>query len=536
MLRYALIVLVAFTSLTVVMMPCFPEEATRRPPKLQDLLGKPSSVKIPMSDGEELAADIYLPAAEGKFPAILVITPYGKFRMGSICAPVNSREYAVVMVDRRGFYASRGAKTNRRAKDGYSCVEWIAVQSWSNGRVGMWGGSALGHVQFETAVTRPPHLVCIVPSVAPFGYDYENNFLGGVFRREYYDSLLKLGFKGFEYILDHPLRDAFWNILAGGLKASDVAVPVLIIEGWYDLYPTGVFKSWRKLVDESDPSVRDCHRMLIGPWVHSGVDEASAGALSFTAAEGAAAAATKAFFDHHLLGGAKTPSPLPRVRLYDCGSLRWEDQPEWPIKATKEQMLFFGPDRSLSSAAAETGTVEFTHDPTSPVPTVGGGVLDYSMLRGPQDLRQKVESREDVVIFTTESVVQPMHMAGSIFAEIVLEVEGEDADIILRLTDVMPDGRSIIISEGARRVGITDDFRALRPLKPGEPYKLKIEMFPLLQTVEIGHRIRLVVSGSNSPRFEVRKNPAKVRIHCGGESGSSLRLTLRESTKPAPKQ
>ena len=152
--------------LVATLLPMVPDTAARAQ-------GVPRfGISIPMRDGIRLVADLYLPDSAGRFPTILLRTPYVKtpqFRRYKLAAYVQ-RGYAVVLQDTRGrgdsdgefdFYFPEG-------KDGYDTIEWIAKQPWSNGRVGMDGGSYLGTVQWLAARERPPSLACIAPT-APSG-------------------------------------------------------------------------------------------------------------------------------------------------------------------------------------------------------------------------------------------------------------------------------------------------------------------------------------------------------------------------------
>ena len=146
----------------------------------------PEVVDIPMRDGNTLKADLYLPDTVGNYPVILIQTPYSRllFRVGlplGIKKNIQSSPYAFVVVDWRCFYGSLSAcKTNpNRGEDGYDVVEWIATQSWSNGKIGTWGPSALGKIQFQTARENPPSLDCIAPVVAASQTEYLEIFPGG---------------------------------------------------------------------------------------------------------------------------------------------------------------------------------------------------------------------------------------------------------------------------------------------------------------------------------------------------------------------
>ncbi|MBI4763368.1 MAG: CocE/NonD family hydrolase [Deltaproteobacteria bacterium] len=144
------------------------------------------TVMITMRDGQSLAADLYLPKSSGKFPVILIQTPYnkepmrtwwlgeGRWGANSIFTDTN---YAFVVSDWRGKFASKNAQVPGRppnlGQDGFDTIHWISQQEWSNGKIATWGLSALGRVQYETARENPPDLVCAVPMVMPLNLDYD---------------------------------------------------------------------------------------------------------------------------------------------------------------------------------------------------------------------------------------------------------------------------------------------------------------------------------------------------------------------------
>ena len=153
-------------------------------------------IAIPTRDGKTLAADLYTSDTTVKRPTILIQTPYNKlyYRLATVIPPeaggslfpLDTLHYNYVTVDWRGFYGSKSAAVPNydRGLDGYDAVEWIASQPWSDGKVGTWGASALGQIQFLTAKHRPPHLVCSVPLVKDFKTKYTDFYYGGVYRKE----------------------------------------------------------------------------------------------------------------------------------------------------------------------------------------------------------------------------------------------------------------------------------------------------------------------------------------------------------------
>jgi len=213
--------------------------------------------EIPVRDGSKLAADVYIPQKEGKYPAIVWMTPYNKDNahpsflesiMGvPFSKPVTTEglapkvfwqtsDYVIVVVDWRGRGTSvslKAVKTgnpHQNGLDGYDVIEWVASQPWCTGKVGMWGSSAGGVVQFEVAATRPPHLACITPAYANFERSYESYYQGGVERKEYLDRVQPVYANLVQTVRQHPLDDGTYDNLSDG-DPKDIDIPVLLQGG-----------------------------------------------------------------------------------------------------------------------------------------------------------------------------------------------------------------------------------------------------------------------------------------------------------------
>src|SRR5580692_4947224 len=139
------------------------------------------NVAAKMRDGVTLRADIYRPKAEGKFPVLLVRTPYDKTNESSFGMKGAARGYVVVEQDVRGRFASEGEwyTFKNESQDGYDTVEWAAALPYSNGKVGMFGGSYVGATQFLAAIAKPPHLAGICPTVTASNYHDGWTYQGG---------------------------------------------------------------------------------------------------------------------------------------------------------------------------------------------------------------------------------------------------------------------------------------------------------------------------------------------------------------------
>ena len=252
-----------------------------------------TAISIPVRDGNTLAADLYYYESSGPVakPVIFIQTPYNKdfyhFPNPSATFPQNSN-YNYVVMDWRGFYNSAGAAVPGydRGLDGYDAVEWIATQSWCSGRVGTWGTSALGLIQYETAFHQPPHLFCCTPQNHDYLQQYELYYYGGDYRKESSETMQTLGFINASNVTSHPDDDAFWNaVQAVTDKVDQVKTPFLVVGGWLDHYPNDLLRSFSDLRTQSDPSVQAEHKMIMGPWLHGGINQTTQGVLTYPGAD-----------------------------------------------------------------------------------------------------------------------------------------------------------------------------------------------------------------------------------------------------------
>ena len=190
----------------------------------------PLAVSVPMRDGKFLAGDLYLPSSTGKFPVILIQTPYNKNNYKISGLPfgikydITKSNYAILVVDWRCRFSSISACAfgSDNGEDGYDLVEWAGVQTWSTGKIGTWGPSALGNIQFNTAKKQPPHLVCAIPEVASPVFEYSKYFHGGVLEAASFKTLNEKLFPGsYDLVIKNPYYNATWQFVenSSGLGA-----------------------------------------------------------------------------------------------------------------------------------------------------------------------------------------------------------------------------------------------------------------------------------------------------------------------------
>ena len=477
---------------------------------------------IPVRDGNTLAADLYSTDTTMSKPVILIQTPYNKafYRLGlkslgGSAFPYDTAKYHYVIMDWRGFYGSKDAdvKGYDRGLDGYDAVEWIAAQRWSNGKVGTWGLSALGIIQFQTARHHPPHLVCAIPCVADYKTQYSDYFYGGVFRKEHVESLQKLGFLTTELITSQPMYNLVWrSVESGSDYPEQISVPMLLIGGWFDHYPDDVTRAFQDLSARSDSSVRGAHKIIFGPWTHGEIGLEKQGELSYPNAVDEARDAALQFFGYYL-HQEKNGYPLrPPFRYYQLGSDEWRDlgrDSSITPMTRRQYWLHSGGTLGGSAPTEQSASATIVYDPRDPSPSHGGARFnptDPSAVPGPLDIRDAVESRPDALVFSTDPFIHELEIHGPVTATLIVSSDRLDTDMSVRLCDVFPDGRSMIMADGIRRGRFRTGVDRQVALLPGTPDTFRVELQNLGLSLQAGHRLRIVVSSSNYPRFDINLN------------------------------
>ncbi|MCW3086475.1 MAG: hypothetical protein JWP12_3841 [Bacteroidetes bacterium] len=480
---------------------------------------------VPMSDGRKLAADVYIPSGMTSGPVILIQTPYNRVYYRFLGLPLgismalNSSNYIFVIADWRGFYGSAaaayaGAPTT--GVDGKSTVEWIAAQTWSNGKVGTWGPSALGDVQYKTAKENPPHLTCICPLVAGPQFEYEEYFPNGDLRTEYVEQLDALGFGLSATLMANPVHNTLWTYVENlNDYPSSIQVPCFMIGGWYDHNIEKMLPFFNEIRSSSPTAVRNEHRLLMGPWEHGGHSTASVG----TANQGELTYANAAhwndslalmFFDYHLRTISNGWNTTPYIQYYQMGENTWQSTSAWPATGTSSTSFYFHQDGSLSTVIPSNTTdqLTFNYDPNDPSPTYGGPTLRADLKQGPWDQKDTVESRNDLLIFTTATLPQNAVLKGSAAVHMKIASDRLDTDFDIRLTDVYPDGRSMLVNDGTFRMRFRNGISAADTavIVPNQIYDCVINLPNTAITFLTGHKIRVDVSSSNYPRFNRNMN------------------------------
>ena len=506
----------------------------------------------PMQDGIKLSADIYLPPKEGQYPVILHRTPYDNTRPLWVekAAYFARHGYAFVTQDVRGRCDSEGEwiPFAGESDDGYDTVEWIAQQLWCNGKVGMMGDSYAGYVQWMAARERPPHLVTLVSTAAPGRWMQELPYVNGKFSPGVMWLLNLTGGRTRQLNLDdpsarslinwkklilhrplkdidkalgrtntvwrewlaHPTFDNYWrrHSLEGHFRQIDL--PVLHITGWYDGDQWGELYYYDNMVAKSPAA--DGQFLLLGPWDHNGTrtPQARLGGIDFTQdAVLDMNAIHLRWFDYWLKGKENGQQDDARIRVFVMGRNEWRAEKAWPLPGVKTTPYYFhsggrantlGGDGWLSQAAPRDEPLdEYTYNPDDPTPSAP----DLESFPGadyPLDQRY-VERRDDVLVYTSEPLEQELEVTGKPHVVLYAASDAVDTDFAATLTDVYPDGRSIMLAEGILRASYRDSLEEPTPLTPGQVYEYKIEFNATSNAFMPSHRIRVTVMSCRFPRF-----------------------------------
>jgi predicted acyl esterase len=478
-------------------------------------------VAVPLSDGKHLAGFVRRPPEDDcRLPAILVQTPYNKENVralwfsGEESNPLfESQDYAFVVVDWRGFHGSAAAAVPfpDHGADGHDVVEWIAAQPWSNGKVGTWGVSALGRVQYWTAVHQPPHLVTAVPIFCTMNQTYLEYYPGGVLRRELVDTLEVLF--GHSLIEAHPREDLVWSWLANQYDPADVKIPLLLVAGWYDLDNARSFRDWEAFLGQPGTGVGEAHRLLVGPWHHFAAGGESAGAgrpltaeeLRYHDRERRIQKESLAWFDYWMRGIDRGVSGWARVRYLAGGEATWSAAPRWPLPSGETRAFYLRREGLLAESPGPSEALSFRFDPRDPSPTCGGQTLRPDLLHGPQD-QAEVLARDDRLVFTTAPLPAGLRLRGPLELRLAVTTTGADTDFVVRVTDVDPQGRHLLLADGVRRLSLRDTYAAKSPVAPGTRYEIEVPVInQLAYNLGAGHRLGIILTSSSWPRFE--RNP-----------------------------
>jgi putative CocE/NonD family hydrolase len=526
------------------------------------------NVGVPMRDGIKLLTDIHRPDAPGKFPVILIRTPYKKEMTDLKGSFYARRGYVVAVQNCRGRFGSAGTWEPfvYEAKDGHDAVEWLAGQPWSSGKVGMIGGSYVGWVQWWAASEKPPHLVTIIPNVSPpdpfhnIPYEYGVFFLKGAIwwaevleteatgdlsgakmrtiGEKKYDKLLRslpvvdldkklLGKENVYWRkwIEHPTNDSYWEPADFLDRLQDVHIPVFHQSGWFDGDGIGTKLNYLRMASYGHPY----QKLVLGPWGHTDEAQRRYGERDFGA--DAIIDLPRAYlrwFDYWLKGTANGIAAEPLVSIFVIGANKWLHGKTYPLENTRFEKWHLasagkantskGDGRLTTDTPLANSVVDrYTYDPADPTP-------DPDTYEEPEDPSRKEKSseetkriaeayhqqttdaRNDILVYASEPFKQPYAFAGPISGVLYAATSGRDTDWFMRLMEVDKAGKIFQLAEGKIRARFRHSTKQPEMLEPGKIYEYRLDLWQMGISIPAGHRLRVEIASASFPSYSRNLN------------------------------
>jgi putative CocE/NonD family hydrolase len=525
---------------------------------------------VPMRDKITLATDLYLPKREGKVPAVLIRTPYGKELMELTGKYWARRGYACAIQDCRGRFKSKGVWVPfmNEGDDGYDTIEWLAARPFSDGKVGMIGGSYLGWVQWWAASRKPPHLVTIIPNVSPpdphynIPYEYGTFFLLGsiwwakileteatadlsgktmiaVGEADYSKILKTLPVIGVDEVLlgkknpywrswvEHPTDGSFWEKADFLGRLKDVDIPVFHQSGWFDGDGIGTKLNYLKMKSFGHKN----QKLIVGPWGHTDTAHRSYGDRDF--GREAVIDLQREYlrwFDYWLKGVKNGIMEEPLVRLFAMGSNRWLKGNTYPLEATEFRNLYLASGGKANSgkgdgilawdtAASKADSDAYVYDPADPTPDP-----EFYPTKSKEELKKQViseeaerkkqkayhgevdDKRQDILVYRTEPLEKPLTICGPLSAVIYASSSARDTDWFVSLSEETKEGEIFALARGKIRARYRNSLTKPEMLEPGEIVKYELDLWHTGITASAGNRLRVEVASALFPTFSRNLN------------------------------
>jgi predicted acyl esterase len=488
---------------------------------------------IEMRDGVRLATDVYL--APGSFntpkPVILVRTPYGKNGMGTYATFYSTQDYHLVIQDLRGTHDSEGGTNfllfTKSYLDGVDTINWLLDQSWCNGKIASSGASALCLNQYYYAGMAPEGLVA-----QQLWFGTPEMFDHAIYQGSYHKSSVETWIEStapenFEYQINTlfnylPKNDTLYNStslsIPIGPTYSNISVAAIHVGGWYDHFLQGTLDGYIGYDDFGAIEAQGKQKLVMGPWTHVNLfDSTKQGELTYPTNSigfGLAFNWEQSVFDYALLGKS-TNWNGPRVAYYVMGDVvtpsddwnYWRYAYDWPLDHEDDKWYFTSTSSLINSTLPSINkNFSYLYDPRDPVPNLGGQNQPFD-LTGPMDQRS-IESRSDVLIFETPTLAESVETVGRIWGQLYVTSNCTDTDFTVKLTDVYPDGRSMLITDGSLTVRSRNNYtsEAFMSGNQTDVYELFVDLWSSAYVFATGHKIRIAISSSNFPRFAGNPN------------------------------
>ncbi len=505
---------------------------------------------VPMPDGVVLLGDHYRPARNNApMPVVLIRSPYGRAGFAGLvfAAPLARRGFQVFIQSARGTFGSGGQFRPflHEQADGLATVAWLRQQPWCDGRVSMTGGSYLGHTQWAVAPYVNPPLESVSLNITAARITaafYEHgapglrnalNWSGQIGRQErsalgllpnpvhlarMRKALRKIPLQAADVdvagapvafwrdFVDHAAAgDDFWACADHDHADLTRLPPVSMVTGWWDLFLAEQLRDYAAIRAAGVTAT-----LTVGPWLHAEPSELRAISQQDVA-----------WLSQHLDGVTAVARPPVRVYLQQARS--WLEFDQWPPPAAVPTPYYL---RTAGRLAPETEPGDplpawFVYDPAEPTPSAGGPVLQPP---GKQVDNGPIESRSDVLTYTSAPLRADQDLVGPVTARIFVRTETEYADVFIRLCDVDEKGVSRNIVDGIRRLSPDTVPATDVQAGPDGVLAVDVELFPTAYRVLAGHRLRVQVSGGAFPRYA--RNFGTGQSFGTGRSGKRCRFEI----------
>lgn len=504
-----------------------------------------NGLKMKTRDGAELVADAAIPDKPGKYPVILVRTPYGRKSSMLGSDMYVQRGYAYVVQDVRGREESGGEWDPfiHEQLDGVDTVDWVAKQDWSDGNVGMIGGSYLGYVQWAAAVQHPKALKCIVPQVSPpdafnnLPYDHgafmlfaDLWWLNLVKDKQTHMELAGKPAPGVKNLTNLPLSHldqdvlgvkipifqkwldretmAGWKGYDHSAQADKVTIPVLHVSGWFDGDEAGTMLHWEK---RRQAGLNDRQWLIYGPWEHSFNVKTSIGDINYGPDSVIEIDSTYLrFFDTYLKHKNVGWDKQPKVKAFLTGANRWLTLLDWPdAKASQANRLYLhsdGPANGMDGVGRLSDKKPGTEEPDRYTYNPAAAKVPKSLLNGsPLEADLKLpdsEDRQDSLWYRTAALTSPLTLMAPIRLDLYFKTSAKDTDFFAILFDEDEKGARHLFGQAARfRASYMNgnDKRVL--LTPDKLYHVQLRLWDVAHQIAKGHRLGLIVASDDFPGF-----------------------------------
>ena len=488
--------------------------------------------------------------------------------------------FVVVIQDVRSRWASEGGVFFPYRDEEPDCadtVDWSAKQSWSAGVVGCYGLSYMGGNTWLGAASGHEALRAISPTTAPNSFWHNNFWRDGVMQlstlmtwalriigpaalirsgKELPELMARLteladandafselvceqplnelsaghkedeNFVPFLYeMFKHPVPDAWTDGILLNNRHESVKVPALIIAGWYDMLLGADLEHFDGMkANGGTEQARENTRIIIGPWSH-GMFMNMVGQVDFGFRSSGLFMDLKEdlttlqlrWFSRWLKdeqNGIENEAP---VKVFVQGINRWRDEQEWPPARAVATPWYLGRDANFGpdKPQLEMSPDSYVYDPDDPCPTCGGTLLmPPKYTPGPLD-QAPILDRRDVLVYTSDVLTQDLELAGSVSAEIYASTSAPDTDWMIKLCEVRADGKTFNVCDGVLRASY-QVHQTGQAFEPGEVVKWNLNLLATAMVFKAGHRLRVIITSSDFPRYDRNPNTGEVGVEAVG--------------------